>query len=191
MASITVSELERRLRQRHRTEFVGMTAITDPGLNKRGNTLGPVAKLARVSGPINRDPAKTVNRQRKREGKPQTFKVSRNGIGARVKGTPLRQLGRGRTRRVYLWIKMQSSRWHYIQTETLAVLDPEDVRPWLPAENTHDRQGLQFVVEPRQYDLRHVAELRIGGQLWTVRPLNRTLKTYSKAIQAFATKAAA
>ena len=188
VASITVSELGRRLRRRKKTEFVGLTAITDPGLLKRGNDLGPVAKVANVSGPINWDYARSVNRQRKREKKPADFHVIQNGSTFRIKGSPLRQLGKGRGRQLYLWIKIQSARWHYIQTETLDVLDPADVSRFLPAKSKHERQGVQVVVEPRQYNLKHIAELRIAGSVWNVRPLDRTLKTYSEAI---ATKAAA
>jgi len=184
MASITVNELGRRLRRRKKTEFVGVTTITDPGLLKRGNDLGPVAKLANISGPINWDYARTVNRQRKRERKPTDFKVKQNGTTFRIKGTPLRQLGKGRGRKLYLWIKIQSARWFYIQTDRLEVLDPADVAPWLPAKDKHARQGLQAVVEPRQYNLKNIAELRIAGSVWTVRPLNRTLKTYTEAIEA-------
>lgn len=183
MPSITVTEFERRLHAISTCQPVGLTTVAPPTMRKRKNPFADlIVKVTEVNGFINWTYGKTVNRQRKREGRKEDFKARQRQWGIRIKHSPLvsHVPADGETR-MYLEMKVERRKWRFIHTADLIEIPEADLKPWLPPIRK-SRQDVDRDVILRDYRLDHIAEIRIGGETWSVRPLCRRLQTYQDAI---------
>jgi len=165
---------------------VSLSAVSDPRLKKRNNPYaGRVAKITECTGVINWTYGRTVNRQRKREGKKQDFEAKQRAWGIRVKHTPLvsHVPAGGGDVLIYLEVKVQHRSWKFVDTTDLVQIPEADLKSWLPAIK-QSRQDVDRDVILRDYRLDHIGEIRIAGETWSVRPLSRTLHLYREAIEA-------
>ena len=82
---------------------------------------------------------------------------------------------------LYLDFKVQYARATYIDRRTKKRIGQDELKQWLPKRRT-TRQQLDNEVILRDYRLDHIGELRINGELWTVRPICDLLHSYRVAL---------
>lgn len=161
-----------RLRQEKRTQFVSLRAVCDPRMRKRDNPwAGRIRKVIYASGVINFVYGRLVNRQRRREQRAPTFAAAPRRWGRKLKGCPLIEHTNlaGETW-LYLDIKLQSRVDQYRDCETGAVIPRDELLRWLPDYYRPKHQGVSREIVVRDFRLDHIAELRLGGERWTIEP---------------------
>lgn len=150
--------------------FVTIQTQTAPALSKEGKAvLGQVTKTARVNGVINWQYAKSVNRQRKREGKTVYFEAHARKWGTRLKGLPFvvhvtkpRRKADKPEHRLYLEMKVEKSLGHEYSDASGNPLDAETVKPFL-RNNGKSRQGVDKEIILRDYHVQNITGMKING----------------------------
>ena len=168
---LNAKQFEARLFATESTQAVGLTTVTVPEMRKRGNPwFGGVSKITTVNGFINSKYTRVVNRQRTREDKAANFRAVERAWGIRIKGTPLVSHSNVEgTVLLYLEIQVTHRTWEYRETDTGTLIDEDQLRPFLKPRRPQRRQGLDREIMLRDYRLDHIAEMRIGGEVWRVR----------------------
>lgn len=180
--TLSVSQLETRLFAVRGSRFIGLTALTVPRMRKTDNPwFGRVTKVSRVGGSIGFAWKYVVNRQRKREGKPQDFRPTRRQWGERIKGTPLvSHVTPGGETRIYLEVKPQTRAEDFHETTTGTLIDRDELTPFL------NRSELRHNVDIRDFRIDNIAELRIDGDTLRISPaivdLRRLVRRSQKAV---------
>ena len=152
--------------------FVTIQAKTEPTLTAEGKAvLGVVTKTARVNGTINWIYAKSVNRQRTREGKPANFEAYPRRWGYRLKGMPFivhvtkpSRKGEKGEHRLYLEMKVERSLGHEYWDAKGKPLAAEIVEPLLQDKKGAPRQWLKKEIIPRDYQVQNITGMRINKQ---------------------------
>jgi hypothetical protein len=169
---ITLHELTTRLLAFSATHFIGLRAMHEPQWRfksaKRNPYLGKVIKLSRVNGCINWRYAAAVNRQRKREDKPEDFVAVERTWGNRIHHCPL-IIHLMERPEFYLELKRERVERWYFDTRTLEPIPESELLPYLP-KRAKSRQQLDREVILRDYRLDHIAELTINGETWQIDP---------------------
>lgn len=177
---ITLHELTQRLLDYSLCRFVGLLAIHAPVMRLRNNPFaGKVVKLSRVNGCINWKYAAAVNRQRKRESKPQDFVAAERVWGNRITACPL-VIALQDQPHFYLELKRERVERWYFDNQSLQPIQEAELMPYLP-KRPKSRQKLDREVVLRDYRLDHIAELHIDGDTWRVDPCWWRLKALRHA----------
>jgi hypothetical protein len=184
--SITQSELERILFATKETQFISFVSVTDPDMRKRANPYFGTRKVSIVVGVINWTYSRTVNRQRGRESKPQTFRALRRRWGTRLHGTPLvkRSVETDEGEEditLYLEVKIERRTFHYFNPKTRRRVKESSLAKWLKKAERNERQGVEREIVLRDYKLANIAELTIAGQQYRIAPAAEELLTYIPA----------
>lgn len=186
VVSTTQLQLERILMATSRSQFVSLTAVTDPDMRKRNNPfVGVVRKVSMVVGVICWNYASAVNRQRVREAgsaaSTTRFESVPRHWGSRIKGTPLVShvsAGDGQTV-LYLEVKVQSRTVHYFDRDTHCSINRDDLHPFLTSRETEsNRQGVDRQIVLRDFRLTNIAELTLAGIRYTIAPAATELQNY-------------
>lgn len=182
---LSLTQLESRLRDVSRCQPVGFTVIVTPSrIRKTGHALaGKIRKVSIGSGMVNCQYEAGVNRQRLREGLPADFCAGPPSVGERIPGTPMCESVTVKgTTVLYLELFVQQTKSHYFCTDDKRELSYfEEVKPFEYAKKpvpVFASQGTKKLIRPLTYRLDSVAELRIGGTSWSVRPLDDELNSY-------------
>jgi hypothetical protein len=185
VTDLSLSQFESRLHQIKRCQPVGFTSIVTPSrLKKTGHPYaGRVRKVSIGRGMINCIYADSVNRQRLREGLPDNFTCGEPSVGDRVAGTPLAcKVTDAGSSVFYLEVFLQDLKSHYFDRETHVELSYfDDIKPYEYATRRNSfraSQGTRKLIRPLCYRLDSLAELRLGGESWAVRPLIKELHSY-------------
>lgn len=150
---------------------LGFTAVHEPEMRARNNPFrGRVWKRSRGNGWVNFRYVSSVIKQRERENVPGLFVAAPRVWGHRVAGCPL-VVHVTDSVHVYLEIKLEKCVREYFDKDTFAPIDAALIGPLLKKKRRPGRQGVQKVVELRDYDLNHIAELTIAKQSFRVAPL--------------------
>lgn len=140
--------------------MVVITAKTEPAMIAGSPFKGNCFKLANVSGVINWNYEKAVNRQRGREGLPQTFQAMPRKWGRRLPKLPfvLHTLKSGQTK-LYLELKVLKSLDHWYEDANGIHLDTVAVEAWLrPASPS--RQNVSKEQVCRDYDMNNIVAIK-------------------------------
>lgn len=166
---ITLHEFTQRLLDFSACHFVGLRAVHVPEMRVRNNPYhGRVLKLSRVNGCINWKYSRAVNRQRKREDKPQDFLAAERVWGNRIGFCPL-VIHLLDVPYFYLELKRERVERWYFDNETLQPIPEVELIPYLP-KRAKSRQKLDREVVLRDYRLDHIAEMSIDGETWQIDP---------------------
>jgi hypothetical protein len=182
--STTQLQLERILMATNRCQFVSLTAVTDPDMNKRNNPFAGFArKVSFATGVICWQYSSAVNRQRAREStgnQPVAKFVSMPRTwGSRIKGTPLVSYQTENEVRLYLELKRQAVQFHYFDRHTHHRIDLAELTPFLTKRETEsNRQEVDQQVVLRDYRLINIAELTLAGIRYTIAPAAAELQAY-------------
>ena len=208
MRTVGIVELEKLLRLVKSARMVSLVALTDPAMRKTDNPhFGRIRKISRVGGVINFLYEHSVNRQRLRENQPtdSSGNVERFGAfprrwGQRVKGTPLVEHvpeGVGCVR-CYLEIKVQRRESKYVDRESMAPVQYEEIRQWLKYDERNIAEGVRQQVDRpvvlRDFRLDHIASIKGidgGGETIDVRPTIYELKRYQRTAAELAARQSA
>lgn len=171
MSRVTTEELRSLLLSARGASPVTIVAETIPAMRKTGNPLvGRTVKVSRVNGMIGFLYANAVNNQRMREQGEDAplFESYPRKWGARIEGTPLvRHVGKSGVEEFYLELKVERSLGHEYRVDGCPVSD-ETVECWLPKRTEGARQEVERAVVLRDYNLRSIRSIRIGGEEYIV-----------------------
>ena len=168
---ITLEELTIRLLACQETQFVGLRAVHEPDwsiTSKRNPFVGKVLKLSRANGAINWRYTRAVNRQRKREDKPEDFQAVERTWGNLIRYSPL-VIHFDEGPQFYLEMKRERVERWYFDSSTLELIEESEILPYL-TKRAKSRQKLNREVVLRDYRLDHIAELTINGETWQIDP---------------------
>lgn len=145
--------------------FATMLTETAPKLLKTGNPFKDVRKVSRVNVCLGFQYAKSVNRQREREGDIADFEAAPRQWGVRIPGTVL--VKNEKTGMLYLETKIEKSLDHrYIDAKGTAI--PDDlIAPFLPAKS-ESRQHVEKEILVRDYSIDSIREIHVNGNILTV-----------------------
>lgn len=164
--AITTEELRSLLLNSRGCAPVTIVAETVPAMRKTGNPLiGRTVKVSRVNGMIGFLYANAVNNQRMREQGDDAalFQAFPRKWGERIAGTPVvRHVGKTGVAEYYLELKVERSLGHEYRVDGLTVPD-ETVECWLPTRTEGARQEVERPVILRDYALRSIRKITIGG----------------------------
>lgn len=182
-----------------RAQPVGLIARTIPEMRRRENPfhLGEgvfdVVRVRQLTGFIGFDYTRCVNRQRRREEKPEGFESQGRDWGQRVWTGKRRNAGSGTAKRTSLI--RHGSKWYLdmkrqtvVKTEhrrisTNELIDDGDLKPFVrpdDGESERKRQGVERPVIIRDYAIKNVAQLTIAGTLYVMDPCPNTSLDYSE-----------
>lgn len=163
--AITTEELRSLLLNSRGCSPVTIIAETVPAMRKTGNPLvGRVTKVSRVNGMIGFAYANSVNNQRLRESDDAAlFEALPRKWGERIAGTPVvRHVGKTGVPEFYLELKVERSLGHEYRVDGMPVPD-ETVECWLPKRVEGARQEVAKPVILRDYALRSIRKITLGG----------------------------
>lgn len=161
--TITRDELAHRLADQRGTTFGTLTTRTDARARKTGNPFGTIYKTARVNVVLGHDYESSVNLQRDREGVADSFKAQGRAWGQHVKGCIVEHKGK-----LYLRCKVQRSISRHYEDADGNLLDPEAIKPFLPAKRSAPQQGIAREVVERSYSLASILSIAIDGQVYRI-----------------------
>lgn len=166
---ITLLELTKKLIDLHASTFVGFLHVAEPEMRKANNPfIGKVLEVSRVNGTINWQYKRAVNRQRKREGKPQDFKPEPRVWGKRLQCSPL-VVHLHDEPFFYLEVSRERiERWFY-DIATLKPVPETELQPYFPKRGK-SRQGVDREIVLRDYRLDRIGELTLAGETFRVDP---------------------
>ena len=180
MKTVTVSQLCAILAKVKGATPVTFVAVTDARARKTNNphtVLGPVYRTEKVNGMVGTDHEAAVVRQQAREGALDPAYVAQaRSWGERVgpalvkKGDsyylPVQLNPAQRSHPVYI-----APKWRGTKVRLLPVAT-EAIAPFLPSERREERaahQGVERLVDRRDYKLESIASLSIDGEQYRVR----------------------
>ncbi|MEP3478015.1 MAG: hypothetical protein ABJZ55_02095 [Fuerstiella sp.] len=155
-------------------------------MRKTNNPLAnKVRKVTAGRGMLNCIYEAGVNKQRLKEGLPADFKAGPPSCGNRVPKSPMTkdQVMSGEIR-YYIEIFPQKVNSHYFCTDDNRELNYfDDIKPFEYQKPAVDplrakQETKKKIIRPTCYGLTSIAELRIGGEAWAVRPLIDELHSY-------------
>ncbi len=161
--TITTDELADRLRKQTGTTFATLTTRTDARLKKTGNPHGQVFKVSRVNVCIGHVYENSVNNQRQREGNGETFTAQARQWGEHAGGAIVEHRGK-----VYLRCKVERSIMHRYEDTQGHLIDPDAIRPFMPAKRQAATQGVEKEIIERSYYLDSIMMIAIDGQTFIV-----------------------
>ena len=144
------------------SKIVTITAETEPKLKKSNPYVG-VVKRSKINGIVGFIYENSVNNQRAREGKEKDFNSQDRVWGTRISGTPIVE-HKGKK---YLEVKVEK----YLDTEYYcgsSTIDVNDIKPHMYAKKKPQNQGLEKVVQLRDFNLDNIKELRYNGETYSV-----------------------
>ena len=176
--SLTLPQFVRRLNGIEGSQPVGMITLTIPDMKKRSNPFfGRVIKISHITAFINCRYSRSVNLQRIREAQSADFRARERAWGSKIEKRPLVE----HDDQYYFEVKLQARKSQLRLIETGEVIPPEAIKPFISPVKKNRRQRLNREVILRDFRIDHVAELRIGGQVWRVRrPWNQLQKLLAK-----------
>jgi hypothetical protein len=145
------------------TTFVTFVAETTPTLRKKGNPLaGRVTKLSRVNGVVGFDYESAVNRQRFREGHPDTFTAAPRKWGQRIAGTPI--VSHKDT--LYLEVKVEKvlSTTYLVDGREATPEEMAVIQAFLPERAGNPNQEVDREVVLRDYAIESLREITLRGE---------------------------
>lgn len=125
---------------------------------------GQIAKESTVSVTLGFHYAKSVNRQRDREGLEADFVAEPRAWGERISGTPIVK----HNGEFYLECKVERSIGHQYYDETGNPLSDDDVDAYLPDRGA-SRQGVEREIVIRDYKLDSIRSITLNGTVYAVR----------------------
>ena len=178
---INIQQLETGLRSIDHAAMVSVVAITPARMRKRGNPFvrsarGDVFKLSLATGTVCWTYSSSVNKQRRREGKPKRsgqlipFAAQPRSWGQRIPRTPLVchvTAGDGITHH-YLELKVQSRRDVFVWADFDQIAHA-DIGKWLTKSRPSSRQKVQRPVILRDFRLDHIAQFKHGGNTYVTK----------------------
>lgn len=167
LKKISQRELFSLLCNKSGAQIITITTETDPGKSLKYKN--KVVKRSRVNGVINWHYQNAVNRQRQREYKEQDFKVKPRKWGTRIPLSPCIQ----HNGNVYLEMKVENvhgTEYFAKHGNTLIPTTKEEVSEYLKKRtNYSEAQDLDKEVILRDYKLSSIIEIRIQGEIYTVK----------------------
>ena len=167
--TITKDELKTILENWNQgSQPVGIQSVTTPKLNKEGKELfGNVLKISHSGGLLGYSYQNSVNNQREREGKPQTFTTEPlwNGAGRRI--SPTLAVHEGLNTFYLSYKHQQTHRAIYIDGNLNPIIY-ETLKPYLPKTKPSPKQELNQEVKHREIKLDNVKRLRVKGVAYIV-----------------------
>ena len=167
---MTTHDLVETLMDRRGSFATTIVAATDPRLLKRGNPFVGVTKLSRVNGFLNWHYQNAVNAQRGRENCPldedgmvEPFIALPRKWGVRLQRedgtlTPF-VVHDGR---YYLEMKVQRAMGHEYRIGD-TIIDPAEIRPFLPKRTEGARQQVANPVILRDYSVDNIIQITLDG----------------------------
>lgn len=164
---VTVDELQQILINTKGSKFVGFVALTVPDMKKTNNPyFNTLQKETSIyNAIINWTYETSVNKQRIREGKEPDFEALPRVWGSRIKGTPLVEYNG----KYYLEVRMGNVKAQRFLNNGIEI-SKEEIEPFLRIKkNEGQRQELDKPIILRDYELRSIKEIKMGGTSYKIR----------------------
>jgi hypothetical protein len=144
------------------SKIVTLYTETEPKLKKANPYVG-VVKRSKVNGVVGFIYQNSVNNQRGREGKESNFEAEPRKWGVRINGTPIVE-HKGKK---YLEVKVErylDSEYYHGKTK----LNVDDIKPYMYAKKKPANQGLEKVVQVRDFNIDNIKSVKYAGDLYEV-----------------------
>lgn len=164
---ITIAELGKLLGEIRGAKFVGFVSNTVPDMRKTGNpyynTLRKESSI--YNAIINWTYEISVNKQRIKEGKEPDFEALPRAWGERLRGTPLVE----HKGKFYLEARMGNVRYTKFLNDGEEI-EKEKVEEFLRKKsNEGARQELNSPIILRDYELKSIREIKMGGMVYRIK----------------------
>ena len=167
MKNLDLNQLADLLRSVTHAQPIAFSALVDARARKTGNPFGSVSKLSRVQAFTGFDYEASVNRQLGREEQAQDFQAQARSWGERIGPALVAKDGE-----LYLVAKVERTAKPVYLVKTKLGLMPvakEVVAPWLPVSKPASNQGTEKEIVYRNYSLRNLLSLSMGGERYRIR----------------------
>jgi hypothetical protein len=151
---------------------IALTSIHKANLRKTNNPYYPVLKIGQSTGKFGVSYEKSMNQQRKREGKPEDFKAGGRPWGDRFtkaivihRGEPYLSILRDYVK-PYIYVSKSTGAWDRISTE--------DAAAFMSASELAKHNSVGRVTpEWREYKLENIVAFTLNGQEYRIEPLGQ------------------
>jgi len=150
---------------------IGVSALVSARCHKTNNPFGEIRKMSRISAFVGVDYSRSVNLERARENRPETFQAKERKWGQKLSECLIRHETTGE---LYLAVRvLHAARPTYLYQRSAGFWSPvskAQIQPWLPVEKSAaEAQGVDREVCYRNYRLDSIASIRLDGVFYRVR----------------------